>query len=230
MLVKDVMTKTVITVTPETRVTEIANTMVSAGISGLPVVDPRGKVIGIVSEGDLMRRAETETAHRRSWWLTLFGSSEGTAQRYIRTHAMKAADLMSRSIVSVHSDDTLETVANLLEEHRIKRVPVIDNGQLVGIVSRSNLVQALSAIYAARPPAPSMNDTQLRAEVERHIEDTGVPAFYLNVVVANGVVDLWGVVSTRDEADALRVAAESVRGVKSVSMHVTANAQLLSGV
>jgi len=230
MLVKDVMTKTVISVAPDTPVAEIANTMVSSGISGLPVLDADGKIVGIISEGDLMRRAETETAPRRSWWLNLLGSPERTATDYVRSHGMKASDLMSRRIVSVGPDETLEAVANLLEENRIKRVPVLEGGALVGIVSRSNLVQALSAIYAAQKPATSTDDAQLRTEVEHHIGETGVSAFYLNVVVANGVVDIWGVVSSKEEQNALRVAAESVRGVKAVNMHVAANAQLLSGV
>lgn len=230
MLVKDVMTKSVISVSPDTPVAEIANTMVSARISGVPVVDAGGKVVGIVSEGDLMRRAETETAPRRSWWLSLLSSAEGTAADYIRSHGMKASDLMSRSVVSVRPDDTLEHAANLLEGHHIKRVPVIEKGHLVGIVSRSNLVQALSAIYATQKPAVSSDDNALRAEVEKHIDETGVPAFYLNVVVANGVVDLWGVVASREEREALRVAAESTPGVKAVNLHVAANAQLLSGV
>ncbi len=230
MLVKDIMTKTVITVSPDAAVGDIAQTMVSAGISGLPVVDSAGKVVGIISEGDLMRRAETETAPRRSWWLTLIGSPATTATDYIRSHGMKAADLMSQSIISVSPDDTLEKVANLLEGHRIKRAPVIENGHLVGIVSRSNLVQALSAIYSAGTPDISVDDTSLRAEVEHRIAETGVTTFYLNVVVANGVVDLWGVVSSQEERTAIRVAAESTPGVKGVNMHISANPQLLSGV
>jgi len=204
--------------------------MVSAGVSGLPVVSADGKLVGIVSEGDLIRRTETETAPRRSWWLRLFGSPNMTVEDYIRSHGMKAADLMSRKVISVAPDDTLETVANLLEGHHIKRVPVIEDGKLVGIVSRSNLVQALSAIYSSQKPEISVNDASLREAIDQNIAETGVPSFYLNVVVANGIADLWGVVASREERDAVRIAAESTPGVKGVNVHITANSQLLSGV
>lgn len=230
MLVKDIMTKTVITVSPGAPVGEIAQTMVSAGISGMPVVDGTGKVIGIISEGDLMRRTETETAPRRSWWLKLLGSPTMSAEDYIRSHGMKASDLMHRSVISVSPDDTLGKAAQVLEGHHIKRAPVIENGKLVGIISRSNLVQALSAIYGTQAPEASVDDASLRAAVEHNIAETGVSAFYLNVVVSNGIVDLWGVVSSQEERNAVRIAAESTPGVKGVQVHITANPQLLSGV
>lgn len=230
MLVKEIMTKTVITVSPDAPVGEIAQTMVSAGISGMPVVDGTGKVVGIVSEGDLMRRSETETAPRRSWWLKLLGSPTMSAEDYIRSHGMKASDLMSRAVVSVSPDDTLGDAAALLEGHHIKRAPVIENGKLVGIVSRSNLVQALSAIYSTQAPPTSVDDASLRAAVEQNIDETGVTSFYLNIVVADGIVNLWGVVASQQERNAVRVAAESTPGVKGVKVHISANPQLLSGV
>lgn len=230
MLVKDIMTKTVITVPPDAAVEDIAQTMVSAGISGMPVVDAAGKVVGVISEGDLMRRAETETAPRRSWWLKLLGSPSMTAEDYIRSHGMKASDLMSRSVISVTPDDTLGEAAKILEGHHIKRAPVIENGRLVGIISRSNLVQALSAVYSMQRPQGSVDDASLRAAVEQNIAETGVASFYLNVVVTNGIVDLWGVVSSKEERDAVRIAAESTSGVKAVQVHISANPQLLSGV
>jgi signal-transduction protein with cAMP-binding, CBS, and nucleotidyltransferase domain len=117
-----------------------------------------------------------------------------------------------------------------LESRRIKRAPVIEDGKLVGIISRSNLVQALSAIYSAKQPATAASDAKVRASVEQQIGATGVSTFFLNVVVAQGVVDLWGIVGSQEERAALRIAAESTPGVKAVNVHLTANPQLFSGI
>lgn len=148
MNARDIMTAHVITVTPDTTVRELAELLAARGISAVPVVGPKGELVGIVSEGDLVRRSELHTARTRSWWLDMFASEQSLAQDFIKTHAVMVADIMTRDVITVSPDASLSEVARLLEKHTIKRVPVVSNRQLVGIISRANLVQALASLEA----------------------------------------------------------------------------------
>ena len=188
MLSKDVMTTPVVSVLPETTVREIAKLLLKRGISAVPVVDPDGKLLGIVSEGDLLRRTETGTERHASWWLTMIGNAD-TVHDYIGSHGTRAADVMTREIVSVNETATLAAVATLLEKHRIKRVPVLRDGKVIGIVSRANLLQGL----AAQPPATpaTLDDEALRARVLDEMQRAGVNTIYVNVVVYDRRVKLW---------------------------------------
>lgn len=219
MQARDVMTTGVITVSPDTPVHEIARLLVDKRISGVPVVDAEGHLLGIVSEGDLVRRLEEEDdGRRRSWWLDLLATPEERAQGYVRAHGRRASDIMTREVVTVAPDTPVGTIARLLEERHIKRVPVVHQGKVVGIVSRADLLRALAA---RQPETVSADDRVLRERLLRELEKAGLDYHpFVNIVVTEGVVHLWGIVSSQSEADALRVAAENVEGVKAVESHL----------
>ncbi len=222
MQAKDIMTTKVVTVSPDTRVEEIAQLLLKHHISAAPVVDGDNRVLGIVSEGDLIRRPEIAPQRRRSWWLDLVSGSDERAAEYAKTHGVKASEIMSQPAVTVTEDTELGEIAEILEERRIKRVPVVDGeGRLVGIVSRANLLHALVARRREVAAAPSMDDRSLREAVLSAIEKEGwVTHGAINVIVTGGVVELWGYVDSEAEREALVVVAENVDGVKKVVDHL----------
>ncbi len=219
MQARDVMTRNVVTVEPDTPVTEIARLLLEKRISGVPVVEPDGRLVGIVSEGDLMRRVEERAPGRGSWWLAMLGIPEERAIEYVRTHGRRARDVMTRHVITVTPDTPIGRVAQLLEEEHIKRVPVVEDGRLVGIISRADLLRAIASREEA-PPAGA-DDSALRERLMKELEAAGLEYHpYVNIVVSDGIVHLWGLVSTKAEAEALRVAAESVEGVRGVDSHL----------
>ena len=219
MLAKDVMTTPVLTVGPEATVMEVARLLLERHISAAPVVDADGHLLGVVSEGDLMRRPESGTERHQSWWLSLISDPQDEAREYLKSHGLHARDVMSRHVVTVTEDTSLQEIASILEKRRIKRVPVLRAGKVVGIVSRANLLQAL---VAQPQPAPvAADDRAMRQAVLEALTATGARTTYVNVVVGEGVVHLWGMVHSEDERDALRVAAEGVPGVKSIEEKIS---------
>lgn len=212
MQAKDVMTTPVVTVSPEATVTDVARLLLERHISAAPVVDDAGHLLGIVSEGDLMRRPEAGTERHASWWLSLISDAQNEAREYVKSHGLHARDVMTRHVLSVDEEASLQDIATLLEKERIKRVPVVREGKVVGIVSRANLLQALVA--QARPVAPPADDRALRQAVLDAIRSTGARTLYVNVVVSDGVVHLWGLAHSAEEKDAMCVAAESVTGTR----------------
>ncbi|MEQ6916793.1 CBS domain-containing protein [Halomonas aquatica] len=213
MQAADVMTPNVITVTPDSDVSEIASLLLEHGISAVPVVDPDGKVLGIVSEGDLMARIEDDSGQRKSWWLKLF-SGGGNPVDYVKTHGRKASEIMTGNPLTIGEDEPLHRIASLLEKRRIKRVPVVRDGRLVGIVSRSNLLRGFSV---SRLEAGGGDDREIRDAILKEVdENTGVMADRLNVIVADGKVQLWGLVENKEQKQAAQVAAENVAGVKEI--------------
>lgn len=213
----DVMTTHVITAREDTPVHEIASLMLKHRISGLPIVDNDQRVIGIVSEGDLMRRAENVTDARYSWWLATLIPGADRAADYIKAHGSKAGDVMTRDIVTVAEDASLRDVANVLEKNHIKRVPVTRDGRLVGIVSRSNLLQGVATTMPADLAPGAPDDRTIRATLTRTLaDDAGIDTGVINVIVENGVVQLWGLVDSMEEAKAAQLAAEATPGVKAV--------------
>lgn len=165
MRAKDVMTSPIVTAGPQTTVPEIAKLLIERRISALPVVDQGERVIGIVSEGDLMRRVENTDERHRSWWLRLFSDPATDAADFVKTHGRRAADVMTRDVVTVGEDTPLHEIAALLEERRIKRVPVVREGRVVGIVSRANLLHGLAA-RPADTPVRSADDEVIRVAAE----------------------------------------------------------------
>lgn len=214
MEANDVMTTSVVAVGPDTDVRTIAQRLLERGISAVPVVDDSGHLLGIVSEGDLMHRPESETEGRPSWWLRLFAGSEEKARDYAKSHGKKAADVMTREITTVTEDARLDEIAATLERHRIKRVPVLRDGKLVGIVSRANLLHGLATAAATQPLRAS--DKQLRQDLDKAMAEAGVRTGFMNIVVADGVVHLWGAVESSAEKRAARIAAENTPGVTEV--------------
>lgn len=218
MNASDVMVSNVITVGPDACVQEVAGILLENRISAVPVVNDRKEILGIVSEGDLMRRVEAGTERRRSWWLGLFASNEILASEFSRSHARRVTDVMTQPVVTVTPDTPLSEVATMLETHGIKRVPVVRDGKVVGIVSRANLLQALATAGKAVGPAAAVDDATLRAAIMAALK-TKIwtrPAL-LNVIVQDGTVDLWGMVDSLEEKKAVRIAAEVVPGVRAVN-------------
>jgi CBS domain-containing protein len=221
MQVKDVMTTSVAAVPPHMAVEDVAAFLLERRISAAPVVDDDGRLLGIVSEGDLLRRPETGTERPRSWWLSLFASSTEAAADYIKTHGRRAIDVRTGDVVTVGEDTPLSEVAGLLERNRIKRLPVVRDGRLVGIISRADLLRALAAARPAPAPPSAADDRAIRDQLMAHLRKVGLPHLHLvNVVVSDGVVHLWGLVDSEVEGKALRIAAEEVPGVRAVESHL----------
>lgn len=214
----DVMTRDVVSVDPEKLVRDIAELLYTRRISGVPVIDATGRVIGIVSEGDLIAHAAIVGEQHRSWWLSLFADESVTARDYLKAHGRTARDVMTTNVVSIEETATLAEVAETLHRHRIKRVPIVRGGKLVGIVTRGNLLQALATLKT-EPPRP-VDDRTIHDQVMRELRDQPW-AHVLDVKVENGVVHLHGTFQTEDERRALRVAAENVPGVKRVEDRLT---------
>jgi CBS-domain-containing membrane protein len=216
----DVMTREVVTVAPETSVQQIAQILHARRISGVPVVGADASVVGIVSEGDLIGHAWAIGEQRGSWWLTFFSNASALAGEYSKTHGRTARDVMTREVISIAPTASLADIAKTMERSRIKRVPVIDNGKLVGIVTRANLLQALAATNVSQPA--SVNDRIIRERLLAELD--AQPWAHLlskNIVVQDGVVHLWGSVATEAERHALRLAAENSPGVNAVEDHLT---------
>ncbi len=216
MKAADVMATNVITVGPEDRVAEVAQVLVSNRISAVPVVDDTGKIVGVVSEGDLIRRVESGTEHRRAWWLDLVASRADLAAEYVKERGPRARDVMTGKVVTVSPDTDLAEIANLLEAHTIKRVPVVEDGKLVGIVSRANLIQALAALHSQLPAATTTDDALLRDKVLNRLRSESWTPMLLNVIVKDGRIGLWGFVRSEEERNAARVAAETADGIRPV--------------
>jgi CBS domain-containing protein len=217
MKVADVMTRPVISVTSETTIAEAAELMLRHRISGLPVVDAGGAVVGVVTEGDLLRRAETGTERRRARWLEFLITPGRLARDYVSAHARRVFEVMTTDVAAVAPKDSLAEVVRLMERRHIKRVPVIEAGRLVGIVSRANLVRALlrNLPRAARGPAP--DDAEIRERILAEIaKEPWGPRASVDVKVTGGVVELYGSITDERERTALQVVAENVPGVTEV--------------
>jgi CBS domain-containing protein len=222
MKANDVMVTNVITVGLDASIEDVAHLLLTHRISAVPVVGQRGELVGIISEGDLIRRAELGTHPRRSWWLEMLAGrgKEALAAEYVKSHAGKVADLMTQEVITATPDTPLRDIAALLEKNRIKRVPIVANGKVVGIVSRANLVQALATLRKDVEPG-SMTDSIVRDKILAQFNLEPWSKFStLNVTVQNGTVELWGIVDTEAEKQAARVAAEMVAGADAVEDNV----------
>jgi len=220
MKVRDVMTRKVLSVESSADVLQAVRSMLDNKISGLPVVDEDGHLVGIVSEGDFLRRAETATERRRPRWLQFLIGPGRLADEYIHTHARKVADVMTAEPYTVTEDTPLEDVVQLMEKYRIKRLPVVRGKQLIGIVSRANLLHALASLAPTVPGTAGTDETirgSLLVELERQ---KWAPLGLINVIVRNGVVEFWGTITDERERQALVVAAQNIPGVKDVRDHL----------
>ena len=220
MNASDVMTREILSVRPDTTVAEAIRTMLDNRISGLPVIDEAGRLAGVLTEGDLLRRGETGTERQRSRWLEILMGPGRLAGEYVRTHGRKIGEVMTRDVVSVTLDTPLKEVVELMERHRIKRVPVLDGEVLVGILSRADLLRALLGALQEEE-SPATNDGEIRERILGELAKAAwMPRDGIAITVENGVVDLNGVILDEKEREALRVAAENVPGVRAVEDHL----------
>lgn len=219
MLARDIMTKDVVTVEPQTSVQAIAELLLKHRISAVPVVNQSGAMIGIVSEDDLMRRLE-DVDQNRSWWLSLFSSRYHDAADFVKARGQHAGDLATQPVVTLDEDTSINEIARLLERHNVKRAPVLRDGKLVGIVTRGDLMRTLAATRPHHPPV-HQNDSALRDAVEEALKEIpGLVTAYVSVTVHDGIVEIWGIAGSNDQARAVRIAAENVPGVKTVQTHL----------
>ncbi|MGX5734459.1 CBS domain-containing protein [Bosea thiooxidans] len=217
MLVQAVMTAPVVSVDPSTSVADAAKLMLSLRISGLPVVQSDGTLVGMVSEGDLLRRSELGTQRKRSWWLEFFASPGKIADEYVQANARRVGEIMATNVVTTQRNASLEKVVELMGRHRIKRLPVVQDGKVVGIVARSDLLRALAeALPTGNEPVS--DDARIEAAIAAELagQSWGRNGL-IRVYVENGVAELTGTILDERARLAARVAAEKVPGVKSVN-------------
>ncbi len=220
MQARDVMVSPVVTVEKSATVREVARILLEKHISAVPVIDSAGKVVGIVTESDLMHRTEVGTERPYSWWLHLLAGDATIAADYVKSHAVKIEDVMTPDVITAAPETPLHEIATLLEKHRIKRVPIVNKtGDPVGIVSRANLIQVIAS---ARPKLEmTLPDSTIRLKLLSELRKQPWTHMYnLNVTVKDGIVDLWGYAQSDDERKAIRVAAEAIPGVTLVNDHL----------
>jgi len=216
MKAADLLTSLVVTVTPDATIEYAAQLMLQYRISGLPVTDSDGAVLGIVTEGDLLRRAETGTDKRHARWVSLLIGSGRLAQEYVHTHGRKVGEVMTERVFTVTPETPLADLVALMETKHVKRVPVVDQGRLVGIVSRADVMAALVGLLSEKP-AGAVTDADIRSQILAEIDrQPWGPRGAVDVIVTNGIVVLKGAITDERERAALRVAAENVPGVKAV--------------
>jgi CBS domain-containing protein len=224
MRAKDIMVTEVITVGPQASVRNVAKLLLGNRISAVPVIDEHGELIGIISEGDLARRAEVDTHPHRSWWLEMFSrkSKEALAKEYMKSRGSKVRDVMTKNVITAKPTTSLRDIAMLLEKHRIKRVPIVTNGRMIGIVSRANLIQALASLPEDDEQS-TISDARVRKNIMKQFKsEKWTKGSLLNVTVHNGTVKMWGVVDSEAEKEAARVAAELVKGVRAIENNLVA--------
>lgn len=219
MRAHQIMTRSVISVTPEATILEAANIMLRCHVSGLPVLDTAGKLVGIVSEGDFLRRGEVGTQRKRSQWLKLLAGTGGAAADFVRENGRKISEVMTRDPISITEDTPLEEIVTAMEDNRVKRLPVMRGDKLVGIVSRVNLLQAVASL-AREIPDPTADDDHIRRRILNMLEKKDWCPFGVNVVVRDGIVHLSGVITEEQSRQAAIVVAENVAGVKKVHDHL----------
>jgi CBS domain-containing protein len=221
MKAKDVMTSPVVSVEPDASIWQAVRIMLQRHISGLPVIDQKGALVGIVTEGDFLRRAETGTQRRRPRWLEYLIGPGRLADEYTRSRGRKVSEIMTAEPVTISKDTPLDEIVRLMEKRQIKRLPVVRDQQVVGIVSRANLVHALASVARDIRPA-SPGDQAIRDRILAELaSQSWAPVALVDVQVRDGVVELWGMITDERERKAIVVAAENAPGVKAVNDHLT---------
>jgi CBS domain-containing protein len=219
MRAHQIMTKAVITVSPETTILEAANIMLQRHVSGLPVIDAAGKLVGIISEGDLIRRPEIGTLKKRGRWLGVLTGPGKLATDFVHEQGRKVGEVMTTSPLTITEDTALAEIADLMERNNVKRLPVTRGDALVGIVSRANLLQAVASL-AREVRDPTADDDHIRNRIFAALEKQDWCPFGLNVIVRDGIVHLSGVITDERSRPAAIVAAENIEGVKKVHDHL----------
>jgi CBS domain-containing protein len=226
MFAHDIMTTNVITVRPEQSVAALAKLLIDRGISAVLVVNAEDRILGIVSEGDLVHRVIGDNEAPRPWWLTILGDPNDVPDEYAKLHGTTAADVMTRDVITVPSFTPLASIAERLEGSHINRVLIVDEGKMVGIVSRADVIQAPIAGPTANPAAKS--DREIRRDLlDEFANHAWSNAATFNVAVDDGVVHYWGFVESAGAREAMRIAAENMAGVKSVRSNLDVAARSL---
>jgi CBS domain-containing protein len=230
MKAQEIMTRNVVTVRPDSLVRDIAALMVEKHISGVPVLTDDGELIGMVSQSDLLHRAEVGTESKHKWWFRVFADSGALAREYAKSHGLKAHDIMSRYVVSVRDDAELRDVADILDKRRIKRVPVVQRDRLVGIITRGDLVRALSQVQISKAVKKIDNAALHKALYDRIRSQSWINDNYISLTVNDGVVELGGFVERADQQSALRVLVEETEGVNRVDDKISVGFPFRGGV
>ena len=219
MRAHQIMTRSVISVTPDASILEAANVMLRWHVSGLPVVDAAGKLVGIVSEGDFLRRGEIGTQRKRGRWLKFWLGAGQAATDFVHENGRKVSEVMTKDPFTIAEDTPLGEIVTSMETNGVKRLPVMRGDTLVGIVSRANLLQAVASL-AHEIPDPTADDDHIRRRIMAAIEKNDWSPFGVNVIVRDGIVHLSGVITEERSRQATIVAAENVAGVKKVHDHL----------
>lgn len=219
MRAHQIMTKKLITIGPDASIVEAAQLMLTNHISGLPVIDKNRKLVGIVSEGDFLRRSEIGTQHKRPSWLQYFVGPNHAANEFVHASGRKVKEVMTCDPLMITEETSLEEIVRLMESKSVKRLPVVRNEQLVGIVTRANLLRAVASM-AGDVPDPTADDDHIRERVTRAIDNTDWRPIGLQVTTRNGIVHLHGIVVNPNSRQAAIVTAENITGVKEVHDHL----------
>ena len=220
MKARDVMTADVLTVTEDTSVLEAIRVMLQRRISGLPVVDTSGVLVGMVTEGDLLRRAELGTERHHARWIEFLAGPGRGADEYAHAHGRKVRDVMTREVRTVPEHASLSDALDTMERHNVKRVPVMRGQKMIGIITRSNLLRALASLARATQSA-TPSDAAIRENLMAELKkQSWAPTASIDVAVANGVVNFSGAILDERQRHALRVCAENIPGVKKVEDHM----------
>jgi CBS domain-containing protein len=210
MRAHQIMTRSVYSVLPEATILEAANIMLQRHISGLPVIDAAGKLVGIVSEGDFIRRSEIGTQRKRGRWLKFLLGAGEAATEFVHEHGRKISEVMTRDPLTISEDTPLEEIVKTMENNGVKRLPVMRGDKLVGIVSRANLLQAVATL-ARDIPDPTADDDHIRRRIVDTLQKNDWCPFGLNVVVRDGIVHLSGVITEERSRQASIVGAEKLQ-------------------
>jgi len=216
MKAHEIMTRDVMTVRSDTSVRDIAALMVEKHISGVPVLTDDGKLIGMVSQSDLLHRAEVGTDRKHKWWFRILADSSALAREYTKAHGLRARDIMSRYVVFVRDDAELRDVADILDKRRIKRVPVVRGDRLVGLITRGDLVRALSQVQVSTAAKAISNADLHKMLYDRIRSQSWINDNYISLTVNDGIVELAGFVERDEQRNALRVLVEETDGVSRV--------------
>ncbi len=220
MRVKDVMTTMVVSVSPEATVAEAIRLMVKRHVSGLPVIDAAGKLVGVLSEGDLLRRVEIGTSRRAHWLEYLFRPGH-LADVYKQTHGRKVGEVMTTDVSTIDQNLALESAVTLMEKRHIKRLPVMDGDTLVGIITRADFIRALASFVSETYDEHPRSDIEIRKAILTEVgNQSWAPKGTLDVDVSNGIVQLHGALGDERQRDAVKVIAENVPGVREIHDHM----------
>src|SRR5215469_1290444 len=217
----DVMTVDPVSISPDDSIVEAIRVMLQRKFSGLPVVDSTGALVGIVTEGDLLRRTETGTQRKRPRWIEFLIGSGRLANEYVQASGRKVHDVMTYDVHTVTEDAPLDDIVQHMERYQIKRLPVVRDGKLVGIVTRANLLRALASVVVETKPVAAADDASIRSQIYAELQkQPWAPVNMLDIVVRDGTAHLWGVVLDERQRESIRVVAENTAGVKRIEDHL----------